>query len=111
MGLLRLVLAAGVVSGHITDHDLLAGGLGSVQCFYVISGFFIAMTLSEKYVQAGDRMLFYSNRLLRIFSMYWIFLALSAAVAVVTLLQSHTGPLVIWSNYWSRLTAGNIVYL
>jgi peptidoglycan/LPS O-acetylase OafA/YrhL len=96
MGALRLLLASAVVLGHIEGIQYQAtGGQTSVQCFYIISGFFIAMILDRKYNKKGDLKLFYSNRLIRIFSVYWFFLAIAAGLAVVWRLTSHRGPLAL----------------
>jgi peptidoglycan/LPS O-acetylase OafA/YrhL len=113
MGLLRTLLAIAVVIGHggglwgyaITD------GPVAVQCFYIISGFFIALVLNEKYTQPEDRPLFYTNRLLRIFSLYWLFFALAIAVAVAGYLVTHRGLIVTWMRTLSRLTPLDITFL
>ena len=46
MGTLRLILAIAVVLAHIVGiRYVITGGETSVQCFYMIFGFFIAMIL------------------------------------------------------------------
>jgi peptidoglycan/LPS O-acetylase OafA/YrhL len=73
MGALRFVLAMSVLSAHLAFYP---SGLPhplnpdvAVQGFYVVSGFLITLVLHEKY--SGSLWLFYSNRALRIFPIYW----------------------------------------
>ncbi|MEO6052670.1 MAG: acyltransferase [Chthoniobacterales bacterium] len=75
MGILRLYLALCVVTAHSSPifpwdtHD----GNRSVQIFYIISGFYMALVLSSRYSNKHD---FYLSRFLRIFPLYWIVLLL-----------------------------------
>ncbi len=74
MGSLRLVLALAVVGFHAyfqgewtEDYPLtLPDGRAAVQMFYVISGFYMALVLNEKYQGAASNWLFYTNRFLRL---------------------------------------------
>jgi peptidoglycan/LPS O-acetylase OafA/YrhL len=113
MGTLRLILALSVAIAHVPGLtiQLMTGGAVSVQCFYIISGFFIAMILNEKYVAPGDAYIFYSNRLLRIFPVYWIFLALALVVNIAAYVAAHKGALSIWFDNWSRLSVGDVIFL
>lgn len=52
----------------------------AVQCFFVISGFYMALVLNEKY-GPGSYWLFISNRLLRLWPAYFVVLILSLAFA------------------------------
>lgn len=78
MGALRFILAASVMIGHfafyphMTFHPL--AGDTAVEGFYIVSGFLITLVLMEKY--RGNFVLFYTNRALRIFPLYWVCLAL-----------------------------------
>jgi peptidoglycan/LPS O-acetylase OafA/YrhL len=70
MGVLRILLALSVVTSHgsaILGSTLYPGGV-AVQIFFMISGFYMALVLGERY-GLGPRglMLFYSNRALRLF--------------------------------------------
>lgn len=82
MGLLRLLLAICVVLSHTGPiHGFRPlGGVEAVQTFYMISGFYMALILSEKYTGAGAYRLFLANRLLRIYPTYWVVLVISAVV-------------------------------
>ncbi|MCY1290930.1 Acyltransferase family protein [compost metagenome] len=72
MGAIRLLLALAVVSVHIHWDSLWAGpgGTVAVQAFFMISGFYIAMTLSGPYAGAPFR--FWLNRALRLYPAYLI---------------------------------------
>ena len=86
MGLIRLLLAISVVLSHsssIFGIDLV-GGRVAVQSFYIISGFYMTLILKEKYVgKNGSYKLFISNRLLRLFPVYWVVLILTILLALV----------------------------
>lgn len=79
MGLFRLLLASTVMLGHFIrfypQHlPYLMLGWASVPAFYIVSGFLITLVLRQRY---HDRIwLFYSNRGLRLFPLYWAALAL-----------------------------------
>jgi peptidoglycan/LPS O-acetylase OafA/YrhL len=75
MGVLRLLLALAVVGAHAGPPGdvawlALTGGPIAVQFFYVISGFYMALILNEKYVGAGSYRAFAQSRLLRLVPMY-----------------------------------------
>ena len=86
MGLLRLILACAVVIAHsapIPGLPLLGGGL-AVKVFFIVSGFYMALILSEKYQhRPNGRWLFYSNRFLRIYPLYWLVLATDLALGAL----------------------------
>jgi peptidoglycan/LPS O-acetylase OafA/YrhL len=80
MGTLRFILALSVAFSHF---GLPFGVLTSdtaVQSFFVISGFYMALVLNEKY-GAGTYWLFISNRLLRLLPAYFVVLVFSLAAA------------------------------
>jgi peptidoglycan/LPS O-acetylase OafA/YrhL len=71
MGLLRMLLAFSVLTSHmrggsILGFRLLYGNL-AVQCFFMISGFYMALVLNEKYIRASDYLPFLWQRILRLF--------------------------------------------
>lgn len=114
MGTLRLALAIGVVLSHVGGSILayaFTPGDASVQCFFVISGFLMAMIWSRQYAKAHDARLFYTNRALRIFVPYLIVLALALIVASVEYATAGRGTFAAWKAASSRLTAGDWVYL
>jgi len=79
MGSLRLSLALFVVFFHAQAYTVYAQGLPpletflpvpdgrtAVQMFYLISGFYMALVLNEKYKTADSNWLFYTNRFMRL---------------------------------------------
>lgn len=84
MGTLRLLLALAVVLFHsgpfvFTGSDWV-GGIVAVEGFFVVSGFYMALVLHQRY---GGRLRdFYANRLLRLFPLYWAALALYLVAGV-----------------------------
>lgn len=88
MGLLRILLALSVVLSHlgVPIEYRLVNGDTAVQAFYVISGFYMALILTGKY---RDACIFLSNRFLRLFPVYWIVLAATAAFSLLLLLAGR----------------------
>lgn len=80
MGSLRLFLALSVALGHFRVPLGFPTSDIAVQSFFVISGFYMALVLNEKY-GPGCYWLFISNRLLRLWPTYFIVLVLSFAIA------------------------------
>lgn len=76
MGVIRVALAVAVLLGHLplTEFKFMGAGL-AVQAFFIVSGFYMAVVLQEKY---HDRGLFYSNRLLRLMPTYFVMMAICA---------------------------------
>ncbi|RZN08668.1 hypothetical protein CWO91_21155 [Bradyrhizobium genosp. SA-3] len=79
MGLLRLLLALAVVGDHVRPPfpwlHLTAGTI-AVEVFFVVSGFYMQMVLSQRYASVGA---FYLSRAFRIYPTYWIVAALAFA--------------------------------
>lgn len=100
MGLLRLLLALLVILPHSGAGKVLpvAGGDIAVRVFFVISGFYMALILSEKYREdtPRGRWLFYSNRALRIYPLLWIALAFELGVTALFVAAGH----VYTGNHW-----------
>ncbi|WP_313686322.1 acyltransferase [Pantoea sp.] len=83
MGLLRIILALSVVAGHSQSTILGFNGLGAtyaVSVFFVVSGFYMALILNEKYSTLPTKY-FYLSRALRIYPIYIIGLAFSLIVS------------------------------
>lgn len=86
MGVLRFVLALFVIFSHagsnltipLWDHHSFQmynfGGRNAVGLFYIISGFYMAMILTEKY--SSSLKSFYLSRAMRLFPTYWFSLIL-----------------------------------
>ena len=94
MGLLRTVLALCVVaehSGGIFGLRLVPGFI-AVQIFYVASGFYMALILTEKYIGPGAWWAFYVNRFLRLFPIYYAVLALTLIGAALAIASGRALP-------------------
>lgn len=88
MGILRLLLALSVLifhSGSLFGYNI-ANPRIAVSSFFIISGFYMALILDKKYKTKNANFLFWSNRALRIFPVYWITLA---ALLVLALLKFY----------------------
>lgn len=97
MGLFRLVLAFCVAFSHGLNIPIPAASADvAVQTFYLVSGFYMSLILTEKYSQTSS---FLTNRVLRLYPAY-------VAVAAVTLLHS----LVRWADGRSAADPGLIAY-
>lgn len=80
MGLLRLLLALAVVGDHILPPFpglRLTAGTMAVEVFFVVSGFYMQMVLSQRYASAGA---FYISRAFRILPTYWVVAAFALAL-------------------------------
>ena len=85
MGLIRIILALFVVIYHCGQFDgfKIMQGPEAVQTFYIISGFYMALILNEKYKdQANAYKLFITNRLLKLFPIYWIIVLLILIISL-----------------------------
>ena len=75
MGLLRLLLAVSIILTHsfpLFGYKEL-DGIRAVEGFFVISGFYMALILNEKYTGKNrSYFLYLSNRLVRIYPVYWL---------------------------------------
>lgn len=77
LGYFRLLLAIGVLAAHVSNFLSEATSRAMVGCFFIVSGYLIALTIEKKY--QGRPFAFYRNRILRIYPIYLI-------IALVTLL-------------------------
>ena len=105
MGLLRLFLAISVLVTHlrygrgIFGFSFLNGGL-AVECFFMISGFYMALVLNEKYNYRGSYWAFIQQRFLRLYPLYFVvgvlILGLEGLVSYVT---AHPfGIYAVWAD-------------
>jgi len=83
MGAFRVFLALSVLMAHSENPGILQGfgGENAVEVFFVISGFFISAILTNGYKQIK---LFYLNRFLRLYPIYYLILFLSMGLFLVT---------------------------
>lgn len=115
MGCLRVILALWVV---LTHGEAFFGrpvpqAWVAVQCFFIISGFYMSLILDQKYCGAGAWRKFYGSRLLRLFPMYWLVLVLSVGSAgVLWGWAGHAlGPVALLQEHGGRLDAGSVLLL
>ena len=87
MGIIRFLLALSVLLSHLEipgDFSILDNGSDAVQLFFIISGFYMFLTYEIKYktLSRNTTFYFYTNRLLRIYPIYFIILAASIIYAL-----------------------------
>jgi peptidoglycan/LPS O-acetylase OafA/YrhL len=102
MGFLRLLLALAVVgshSGKLLGLPSAPGGI-AVEAFFIISGFYMALVLSERYQGATTK--FYRARFLRLFPIYWLVLAITVTAALSPLPRT-SDPLEFWRAWGGSL--------
>lgn len=83
MGIIRLFLALAVVGAH-TGFSFPVGGREAVLLFFMISGFYMAMILNEKYVGPGSTWRFYKSRYLKLWIPFVFVIIFFLAVAYIT---------------------------
>jgi peptidoglycan/LPS O-acetylase OafA/YrhL len=117
MGLLRLILAISVVLAHSSAifGCTIVGGQISVQTFFIISGFYMSLILNEKYIhQHNAYSLFISNRLLRLYPIYWFVLLLILTKSLLVYIFSgftQFSHFDIYVNYYEKLDVFTLIYL
>ena len=114
MGLLRLLLAVSVLSAHAGPifGSYLIGGKMAVQAFFMISGFYMALVLSQKYEKKKNfYRLFISNRILRIYPTYLIVLIMSIFVYGILFSHESTGKFMFYKVYALSFDFPLLIYL
>lgn len=107
MGLVRFLLAAAVVINHTGPLYglVMTDAYMAIKVFFIISGFYMALILTEKYRGPGQTRLFYTNRFLRLFPLYWVVLFLSLLLSLVFKFGLHTALLLgPWQTWLGKLT-------
>jgi peptidoglycan/LPS O-acetylase OafA/YrhL len=111
LGLIRFLLASAVVFTHagFVWGLMLTAGLVSVQAFFIISGFYMALILSEKYTTSYRT--FYINRFLRIYPAYYIVILSYLPLLVGLYVRHHyLGPLNAYMEYPEVLGPGTFLF-
>ena len=117
MGILRIILAISVVLAHTSSiFGLnLVGGQTAVQIFYIISGFYMALVLNEKYIAKNNSyFLFISNRLLRLYPIYWVILTFTILFSVFIYYDSggrSLGSFDVYVKYYNNMNFGSFIFL
>lgn len=89
MGTLRFILALAVVAFHAGP--IFGGkwmGADAVPAFFIISGFYMALILNGRYADARS---FYISRALRLYPVYWVFLAFIVLIYLLPTLPGTFG--------------------
>ena len=115
MGLIRIILACFVVIYHCGQFEnfKMMQGPEAVQSFYIISGFYMALILNEKYhLQVNSYRLFVTNRLLKLMPIYWFMVLLIILVSLVTFLKSDGNNLAFFQSFKNQtFSFGSFIYL
>jgi len=115
MGILRLLLAISVVAHHcgpVFGLDFV-GGQVAVQSFFIMSGFYMALILHEKYIGVNNSYkLFITNRFMKLYPLYWIVLLIALFACFGKALLTHGHDMAILNNYGSvKPTIFSFMYL
>ncbi len=89
-------------------------GPEAVQSFYIISGFYMALILNEKYnTQPNAYRLFISNRLLKLMPVYWLVIILVLITSVIVGMVSTTNWFALqpYVTHGSQFSPGTFLYL
>jgi peptidoglycan/LPS O-acetylase OafA/YrhL len=121
MGFLRLILALSVVIDHLSPifGNVLIGPRMAVQSFFIMSGFYMALVINEKYaLLKHSYKLFITNRFLRIYPIYWLVLVCTAIFfssgqrpTLLTIVKNiFLFPSVDYAMYLPKLYGGLVVF-
>ena len=112
MGLFRLLLALCVVLGHGLNLPIPAATPDiAVQTFYIVSGFYMALVLTERYHSLP---IFFSNRLLRLYPAYLVVAGVTVAHALLRWSldrESNTPGLLSYETHFAPLDLPAKMYL
>jgi len=115
MGLLRFFLALAVLSDHTKGLPFISPVTNTipVQAFFLISGFYMSLILHEKYVgTSGSYRLFISNRMLRLFPVYWIIATLIVCYSLFQVSRGgNPGQLTYFFQHGDELGIGSWIYI
>jgi peptidoglycan/LPS O-acetylase OafA/YrhL len=70
------------------------GGEIAVELFFIISGFYMALILNEKYNTTDKTIVFYKNRFLKLFPIYWTILFFTVSLFLVSYLVLNKGGVI-----------------
>lgn len=114
MGFIRILLALSVVVAH-SEAFLglnLIGGSRAVELFFVISGFYMAMILSNKYTGKGSYVIFIQNRFLKIYPMYIASILIIIFMSLALYAQSGSlGKIGVYAQYGENINISSYLFL
>jgi len=106
MGYIRFLLAAAVLVSHAGGGLPAMSAEGAVEAFFVISGFYMALTFEAHYDAPGGQLRFYLSRFTRLYPLYFcgllVMLAVQALAATYHLAINTTHSF----NYFQHLQDG-----
>lgn len=112
MGLFRLTLALCVVLAHGLNVPIPAATADvAVQTFYLVSGFYMGLVLTEKYHAFSS---FFTNRLLRLYPAYLVVMLLTLIHSIARLASGRSGGdpgLLLYETHFSPLRIWDQAYL
>lgn len=106
MGLFRFLFAASVIAVHSGPMfgSFLVGGIIAVEAFFMISGFYMSLILSDKYKKgAKSYMLFLTNRLLRLYPSYFIVVLITILLSLYWAIHGSDNRLVMYFQYFGSM--------
>jgi peptidoglycan/LPS O-acetylase OafA/YrhL len=89
------MLALAVLLGHAHGIGgyVMVGGSLAVQCFFITSGFYMGLVLNERYDVPALNRTFWINRAIRIYAVYFLFLALYFGLFALLQARGMASPL------------------
>ncbi|WP_181318885.1 acyltransferase family protein [Photobacterium kishitanii] len=114
MGFLRILLALSVVIAHSEPFFgfKLIGGDKAVELFFIISGFYMAMILNNKYTGAGSYKIFIQNRFLKIYPIYILSIVLIIGMSLASFIAFDSlGKLQIYNQYFDDINLFSFIFL
>jgi len=112
MGVLRFLLAIAVVCTHTPLGFQFTGGRIAVETLFMISGFYISLILHTTY---NDKVLFWSNRILRLMPGYYVVAALTLVAVVISDVEIYSrfedfSQLPVYAKIFLVLTNGLLYF-
>ncbi len=107
MGLIRFILAVAVVIAHtgpIYGFSMLPGNY-AVETFFMISGFYMSLVLSDKYNLPSSVSVFYTNRFIRLYPTYISVVVLAWLWFFFTWFWIGKVPANSWIEYYDIISA------
>jgi len=83
----------------------------AVQAFYIISGFYMALILTEKYTGKNSYKLFITNRFLRLYPIYWTVLLGTILACIVAVKINGKGQLGMYFQYYDVMNFSSFLFL
>ena len=118
MGIFRLLLAISVLCGHASGqlhwHGTSFFGLKpvpgtlAVQYFFMISGFYMALILTEKYIGKQSYFVFIQQRFLRLYPAYYVIILFTLIVEGLVSLRWPCGIWAEWPLHGGLLTTAQL---